>query len=248
MSISTNLTSMFNDAKIMNDPTVECNVELSPSRLMDRLAQEILAEITRIMPYAGYAEVSNLEVEDISKYLHTLLWMRCDYVSSRVRFGTEKASKAFTPYRSLYKYLAVPVVFSQMLLSIGQAYDNDFALKFIPTCTITEDRLLSVEELNAISDLFRRMERNGLKLVYGLPKDVDGELDFMALCCVEGVVKGYRKSHPVYGFLAAFFEQKKFNEITGLMCRVFYGYTSDYEMHVSRLFQAMSTTNVPHVN
>lgn len=239
---------MFNDAKLMNDPSVECNVELTPSRLMDRLAQETLAEMTRIMPYAGYKEVSDLEVDDIVKYFHTLLWMRCQYVTSRVRTTSETASKAFAPYRSLYKHIAVPVVLSQMLLSIGQAYDNDFALKFVPSCTIEGDRLLSADEVCALSDIFRRMENCGLKLVYGLPNDVNGELDFMALCCVEGVVKGYRKSHPVYGFLAAFFEQKKFNEITGLMCRVFYGYVSDYEMHVTRLFQAMSTTNVPHVN
>lgn len=239
MAISAQLTSMFNDVKPMNDPTIECNVELSPSKLMGRLAQEILEEMKRIMPYVGYDSVSQLEVEDIEKYLSTLVWMRCEYASNT-------SSKAFGAYRASYKYLAVPVVLSQMLLAIGRAYDRDFAISFIPTYTIKESCLLSVAEMCAISDILRRMENNGLKLVYGLPNDVNGELDFMALCHVEGVVKGYRKSHPVYGFLAAFFEQKKFNEVTGMMCRVFYGYASDYEMHVSRLFYAMKTTPVEH--
>lgn len=239
MAISATLTSMFNDVKPMNDPTIRCNVEFVPSKLMDKLAQEILAEMKRIMPYVGYEDVSSLELEDIRKYLSTLVWMRCEYVS-------DSASKAFNAYRASYKYLAVPVVLSQMLLAIGRAYDRDFAISFMPTYTIEEDCLLSVAEMSALSDILRRMENNGLKLVYGLPNDLNGELDFMALCHVEGVVKGYRKSHPVYGFLAAFFEQKKLNEITGLMCRVFYGYAADYEMHVSRLFQAMRTTPVEH--
>lgn len=239
MAISAQLTSMFNDVKPMNDPTIECNVELSPSKLMGRLAQEILEEMKRIMPYVGYDSVSQLNVDDIKKYLSTLVWMRCEYASNT-------SSKAFNAYRSGYKYFAVPVVLSQMLLAIGRAYDRDYAISFIPTYTIREDCLLSVAQMCAVSDILRRMENNGLKLVYGLPNDVNGELDFMALCHVEGVVKGYRKSHPVYGFLASFFEQKKFNEVTGMMCRVFYGYASDYEMHVTRLFYAMKTTPVEH--
>lgn len=241
MAISANLTSMFNDVKPMNDPSIKVGVECAPSKLMGKLAQEILSEMKRIMPYVGYEDVASLEVEDIKKYLSTLVWMRCQYVS-------DTTSKAFGAYRSSYKYLAVPVVLSQMLLAIGLAYDNDFAISFFPTYTIEEDCLLSVAEMSAISDILRRMENNGLKLVYGLPNDVHGELDFMALCHVEGVVKGYRKSHPVYGFLAAFFEQKKFNEITGMMCRVFYGYASDYEMHISRFFSAVKTTPVEHKN
>lgn len=240
MAINSSLTSLFNDVKPMNDPTIEANVEMEPSKLMFRLAKEILSEMKRLMPYMGYEDVSSLEVEDIYKYLCSLVWMRCQYVS-------QSDSKAYRPYRNRYGHLAVPVVLSQMLLAIGLAYDNDFSIQFTPVYTIKEDCLLSAPEMEAISDVMRRMEMQGLKLVFGLPKDQNGDLDFMALCHVEGTVKGYRRSHPVYGFLASFFEQKKFNEITGLMCRVLYGYDSDYEMYVSRFFYAIRTAPVTHV-
>lgn len=239
MSINPKLTSMFNDVKPMNDASVEINVEMNPSSLMEHLAKETLNELTRLVPYAGYVEVSELTYEDILHYFCTLVWMRCQYV-------VESSSKAYTEYKTLAKYIAIPVVFDQLLLVMGRAYDSDFALRFIPQYTISEDCLLAPSEVRAISDLFTRMEKQGLKVVYGMPNDRNGELDFMALCHVEGVVKGYRRSHPVYGFLAAFFEQKKWNEITGMMCRVFYGYRTDYEMHIARFF-SVSDTVVQHV-
>lgn len=223
------IADQFKDNKLLVDQNVRMGVEMAPSSMMVRLAATILSELQRIVPYVGYAPVSNLECNDILKYLCTLIWMRVQYVSG--------GDKAFSTYRTYYQRLAVPVVMSQLLMSMGEAIDRDFGLTFIPTYSIEAEKLLPPDEMLALSDIFMSLESHGLKLVYGLPKDVNGELDFMALSSVEGVVRSYHRGHPVYGFLAAFFEQQQLNAITGNMCRVIYGYRSDYEAYLREFLQ-----------
>lgn len=231
--INANLQSMFNDSKNLNKATVTVEVEMTPSKLMDSLATEVLKELERIAPYAGFKDISDLEVSDIRKYLCTLVWMRCE----RVNYP----SKSFEGYKKLERRLAVPVMAYQLLVSIGRCIDRDFSIEFRPAYSISEKDLLAPTELAALSEILTRMESNGMKVVYGLPKEIDGELDFMALCHVEETVVGYRQSHPVYGFLASFFAQKKLNEVTGMMCRVIYGYDTDYAMQITQIFRALNS-------
>jgi hypothetical protein len=126
---------------------------------------------------------------------------------------------------------------------MGVAYDRDFSIEFKPEYSIEEAELLSPDEVLAVSNLFRGFEQSGLKLVQGLPSDPNGDLDFMALCHVEDFVVGYRKAHPVYGFLASFFNQQKLNDVTGMMCRVIYGYDTDYKVQISSLCQSITGAN-----
>lgn len=233
--INTNLQSMFSDSKNLNVATVTVKVDMTPSKLMESLATEVLKELERIAPYAGYKDISDLEVEDIHKYLCTLVWMRCERVN--------EPSKAFQGYKALQRTVAVPVMVYQLLVAIGLCHDRDFSIEFRPAYSISEKDLLAPDQVAAMSDIFARFEGNGMKVVYGLPKDITGELDFMALCHVEETVVGYRKSHPVYGFLASFFEQKKLNEVTGMMCRVVYGYDSDYKLQIAQIFRALNSDN-----
>lgn len=233
--INTNLQSMFSDSKNLNKATVTVEVDMTPSKLMDSLATEVLKELERIAPYAGYKDVSDLDVDDIHKYLCTLVWMRCEHVN--------EPSKAFNPYKSLQRTVAVPVMAYQLLVSIGQCVDRDFSIEFRPAYSISEKDLLAPDQMAALSDVMSRLESNGMKVVYGMPREITGELDFMALCHVEETVVGYRKSHPVYGFLASFFEQKKLNEVTGMMCRVIYGYDSDYKLQIAQIFRALNSGN-----
>jgi hypothetical protein len=127
----------------------------------------------------------------------------------------------------------------QLLISVGKAYDKDFNLEFIPAYKVTGDNILSPEEMEALSSLFRQFNGVGLKCVVGMPNDTTGELDFMAMCHVQDEVVSYRKAHPVYGFLAAFFKQQELNKVTGTMCRVIYGYESDYKYQLDALFNAI---------
>lgn len=233
--INTNLQSMFSDSKNLNVATVTVKVDMTPSKLMESLATEVLKELERIAPYAGYKDIADLEVEDIHKYLCTLVWMRCERVN--------EPSKAFQGYKALQRTVAVPVMVYQLLVAIGLCHDRDFSIEFRPAYSISEKDLLAPDQVAAMSDIFARFEGNGMKVVYGLPKDITGELDFMALCHVEETVVGYRKSHPVYGFLASFFEQKKLNEVTGMMCRVVYGYDSDYKLQIAQIFRALNSDN-----
>lgn len=233
MSISTTLQSQLADSKVLTKSTITIGVSLQTSSLMKELAKQLHSELNRMAPYAGYSDVADLAQEDIEKYLDTLVWLRTAYCNSVV-------DKSYAQYKAAAGILAVPVLAYQCLIAIGIAYDNDFNLRFVPAYEADGDRILSVEEMLALSDIFRRFEQDGLKVVYGLPKKKDGELDFMAMCHVGDEVLSYRRCHPVYGFLAAFFTQKTLNEITGSMCRVIYGYETDYKYQVSALMNCIS--------
>lgn len=226
--ITSNLQSAFNDLKNLKEATIVTRVDVTPSLLLEDVAKAALSELQRMAPYSGYTMISDLEFEDILKYFKTLVWLRCEDVK-------DVRSNSFKPYAGLMRHLEVPVLVYQLLIVIGNAMDFDYSISFKPEYSIESEDLLSPDEMLSLSTTFRSMREIGFASVTGLPRTKDGELDFMALCHVEGVVRGYRNSHPVYGFLAAFFEQKKFNEITGNMCRVIYGYDTDYRLYVNEL-------------
>jgi len=230
--VNQKLQSMFEDYKITNKPTLVVEVDNQPGALMDEMAKSYLSELYRVAGSAGPFLLGEVEQEMIRKYLSTLSWMRaCHVVSDK--------SKVFDAYRSLYRRLAVPVLAYQFLIGIGEALDRDYSIKFVPVATIREKDLLSPDEMRELSDLFFSLQNSGFKVVAGLPQEIEGELDFMAMCHVEGLVLSYRKSHPVYGFLASFFAQQQLNEVTGSMCRIFYGYASDYAANISHLIASI---------
>lgn len=226
--INTKLQSMFADYKTVNKPTVLVVVELNPTKLVTELAKCYLTELHRVAGSAGAFMLDGVELESVRKYLSTLSWMRaCHSVSDR--------SKLVLAYSSLYRRLAVPVLAYQFLIGIGEAIDRDYSIKFVPATTVRENDLLSPEEMRELSDLFFSLQNSGFKVVAGLPQELEGELEFMAMCHVEGTVLSYRKSHPVYGFLASFFAQQQLNETVGMMCRIVYGYDSDYSANISHI-------------
>lgn len=186
----------------------------------------------RIASFTGVSELP-MESEEVLKYLKTLTFIRVGLVS-------EDRAKVLSDYVKIAKHLAIPVMFYQCLIAMGVATDNDFSIQFYPVYSIDSDDLLSPETMLEISDFMKRLEMNGLKLCEGVPKEQNGELDFMALTHVADEVLGYKRAHSAYGFLAAFFRQKEFNEVTGMMCRVLYGYESDFELYMTSIYQALS--------
>lgn len=231
--LSTDLMSRFQDSKIVNAATITVPVSVKSSDMEAFQAQKLLSEFIRMAPYAGFSAVSELDSKDIEKYLKTLKWMRVCTVLG-------KADNQFRQYRTLANVVAVPVLEYQILVCIGKAYDRDYNLEFEPAYNVTEDDILSPAEMEAISSLFRQFENSGMKVVYGIPKSVEGELDFMAMSHVGEAIVSYRRSHPVYGFLASFIRQQKLNEVTGLMSRVIYGYESDYKYQMDALINAIN--------
>lgn len=230
--VNSALQSMFNDSKAMNVATINVAVEMNPSKLVDKLAKEIHSDMLRIASLTGVGAI-NVESDEILKYLKTLTFLRVSLVNG-------DQSKALNGYTRLVKHLNVPVMFYQCLIAMGVAIDRDFSIQFNPVYSIDSTDLLSPESMVEISDMMSRLEMNGLKIVKGVPRDPEGELDFMALSHVEEQVLGYKRSHPVYGFLASFFAQKKLSDVTGMMCRVLYGYDSDYELYVTSIYRALS--------
>jgi len=230
--INATLSAALQDAKKVSDATIVTQVEMRPSKLMDAMAVGLMNEVNRLVPYVGFKPTADLEVEDILKYLKTLTWIRCQTVK-------DVQPKEFIPYRNLKNHLEVPVLAYQLFLSIGVAYDRDYSIKFLPTYQIESADLLSPEEMSSMSDIFTILRSIGFASVVGMPSSREGELDFMAMCHVEEVVKSYRSTHPVYGFLASFFAQQQLNEITGTMCRIVYGYDSDYKLYITSLLAAL---------
>lgn len=230
--INAALQSKLQDSKIVTMASLTVEVEMKPSSLVSTLAEKLLSELNRVSPYTGYAPVADLEVEDIRKYLNTLVWLRVNHVRGC-------SDKLVASYRAVSRHLAIPVLMYQLLICIGHAYDKDYNLAFEPVCNFTKDEVLSPDEMEAVSSLLRQFSDSGIKVVFGMPRSEEGELDFMAMCHVEDEVVSYRRSHPVFGFIASFFSQKELNAITGTMCRVVYGYETDFKYQVDALMRAI---------
>jgi hypothetical protein len=233
--ISSTLEVAFQPKMNWRDATIAVRVQVTPSKLMSQLADGLMNEVWRLVPYSEYKPTADLTSEDILKYLKTLTWMRCRYVTSDF-----SEAKAFAEYRNLYHRVEVPALAYQLFLCVGEAYDRDYAIKFLPEYQIESSDLLSVEDMSNLSDLLVNLRTIGFASVTGMPHDREGELDFMAMSHVEELSRSYRNSHPVYGFLASFFAQQQLNEVTGTMCRVLYGYDSDYKLYVASLLRALS--------
>lgn len=230
------LQSVANDWKIIGASTLRVVVKFSKGKSIEELAKELGAEFRRMAPYAGYTDVEQLEDRELESYLSTLLWMRvCRVVNANDR--------TFSEYKSLSYNVAVPVIYQQVLIGVGRAYDSDFNLEFWPAYNPSQDDILSPEDMYRIDRLFRQFESAGMKICLGIPRQTEGELDFMAMSHVADIITSYRKVHPVYGFLASFVAQQELSEITGKMSRVIYGYDSDYKARLGAVIRAINQAN-----
>lgn len=226
--INEKMQSMFNDFKPMNEPTIVIEVGFEPTQMVKDLANAYMAELVRVAGPVGEFMLRDVCAEDIHRYLCTLSWMR----RTRTVGLNDKSTQA---YRHLVRRIAVPVMWYQVLVGIGVATDKDYSICFIPKTSIRESDLLAPEEMLAISDVMFRLQNNGFKVVAGIPLSEEGELDFMAMSHVEQLVLSYRKSHPVYGFLASFFATQEVSSALGTLVRIRYGYDSDYRVLLSKV-------------
>lgn len=226
--LNTKIQSLFDDYKLTNEPTIVVTVEFQPGKLVEDLAQALVNELFRVAGPVGERFLSGLDAEDIRKYLCTLSFMRRVRVAGLNNHVTQL-------YRPFNNNVAVPVLWYQVLIGIGKAMDRDYSIQFVPGTSINESDLLGPEEMRTISNLMFQFQNHGFKVVAGIPKGEDGELDFMAMAHVEETMLSYRKSHPVYGFLASFFATKEVSQALGALVRIRYGYDSDYAVMLSRV-------------
>lgn len=226
--------SMLNDYKPMSEPTIRVVVNFEPGKMVEDLAHVLMAELIRVAGPVGEAALADVDVEDIRKYLCTLSFLRRARVAGL-------STKSIQAYRGFMRNAACPVLWYQVLIGIGKALDTDYGIEFIPGTSTDEKDLLAPEQMLAISDLMFRFQNNGFKVVAGVPMDEKGELDFMAMAHVEETVLSYRKSHPVYGFLASFFASQEVSAALGALVRIKYGFDSDYRMLLTRVVASVGT-------
>lgn len=226
--INSSLQSMFTDSKPVNDPTITVTVSLKCSKLVEDLASTLMQELIRVAGPVGDAMLRGVDSEGIRKYLATLGWLR------RVQ-STGSWSKPSQQYKRFLRSAACPVLWYQVLIGMGKAIDRDYSVEFVPGTSIDEADLIDPDTLQEISDIMFRLQNNGFKVCAGIPLGEEGELDFMAMAHVEDSVVSYRRTHPVYGFLASFFASHEVSNSLGALVRVRYGYDSDYRVMLSRV-------------
>lgn len=232
MNISDQLAKYFANEPISVAQTLQVKVEIAPSALINDLAFVLHNEMHRVAGAAGQHLLRDVSDEDVRKYINTLVFLRVSHVNG-VR---NEIVSGLLPF---YRRCAVPVLVYQLTIGIGEANDRDYGLLFVPELKMDVEDILNPERFGRISSVMFSLQNNGFKVVGGLPNDREGELAFMAMQHVQQTVTSYRKDHPVYGFLAAFFTQEQLNSITGSMHRVVYGYQSDYAVNIAHLIHVL---------
>jgi len=204
-------------------------VKLEPGSLFKDMAMWEHREMQRVMRFTDSDVI--LTAEEIEKYLHTLVYLRTLQVNSD--------SKIYPKYKFASKNLNIPVRIYQILLSLGEAVDRDYGLRFVPIMEINSEMFLTPEELRDMSDRMGVLIPEGYLVVEtGLPNDITGELGFMACLVVhDQKVYSYRKDHPVYGFIAAFFKSELLEKAFVSDYKIYYGSVSDYEVMLSRIYR-----------
>lgn len=160
------------------EPKVESmtlqNIKLSPSELIADMAKLENREMQRVMRFTDSEVI--LSVDEIEKYFHTILWLRVLQVNQNVKAK---------PYRFANHSLNIPVRLVQILLSIGEAVDRDYGIRFMPQMDIVAELQLTPEELREYSDRIGALLPEGyLVIETGLPTSTSGELGFMACLLV----------------------------------------------------------------
>ena len=208
--------------------SVVVTVDVQPSPLVEKFAKLTVDELYRMSNTALARELDQLAEGSILRYYKTLIYLRVLNVNGEL-------NGKMAQYRRLYRGFAVPTFLYQLLDNIGECRDDDYNVIFVPAYSIDANDLLALEDALKVSELLLQFEY--LQKVTGLPNNLEGDLAFMAMHHVNGEVTSYRKDHPVYGFLASFFEQQEFNEVTGTMHRIYYGNASDYEQMMTTLLR-----------
>lgn len=205
-------------------------VKLEAGELFESMAKFEHNEMNRVMRFTDNKIV--LESEEIVKYIHTVLWLRTLQV-------TNQLTGKYRDYRFASKVLNIPVRLYQIVLSLGEAVDRDYGLRFVPEMEIASDKLLTATELREISDRISVLIPEGYLVVEtGLPNEITGELGFMAcLVTADEKVYSYRKDHPVYGFIASFFNSELLNKAFVTDYKILYGTRSDYEAMLTRIYR-----------
>jgi hypothetical protein len=151
---------------------------------------------------------------DMQRYLNFLL---------KTRISQVVGGKFDRRVRRLF----IPAMFSLSLAHIGVVMDKATGVKLVPSLDDKVDAM-TIDEAVAFSDELGFVEDLGFELVCGLPRDIDGDVNFMMFIHSEGYILRHNNlAHPAYAVLSAFFRMKQLESV--LSFRVNYGFVAEYE-------------------
>lgn len=203
-------------------------VKMEPSVLLKDMAKLECNEMNRVMRFTNTSVIPT--VDDTEKYLYTLVYLRVLQVNN---------DKKIKEYAFALKELNIPARIYQIILSLGECTDRDFGIRFVPIMEVDASLLMSPSELREMSDKLITISNEGyITVETGLPTAIQGELGFMACLMVnDEKIMSYRKDHPVYGFIAAFFKTELLSKSFDIDYRVYYGSIEDYRAMLSRIYR-----------
>lgn len=194
------------------------------SAMFTQLASRIHDEICRIAKAITQPGGEYLTLDEVESYLSSLVKMRV--LSTTGKLPVE--------YRKLPALMVHPFV-AVIIDQIGLVRDVEFGLDFEPV--LEDNDMLSPLELLRISEAMFRLEPAGLRSVGVMVwKDTTGSLEFMSLQHLDGMVRGMKVNHTVYGFFGSLFNTMAVYSTVGLVPRVVYGYDHTYRMYLDSIF------------
>lgn len=230
MELNNQLQQIFEGQKPSRKTSVNVDVELAPSDLLYHLAKCYHLEIQRLNT-SQVNLINELSVDDVFKYFNTLIYMRVGRINHELS----------PEFNKVYRRVVVPTMVYQLARAIGEVFDSEYGIRMFPGYTVKSDEILSVDSMLDISDRLKMLQTNGLSQVDGLPNESDGDLDFMVMNYVDGDIFSYRRSHPTFGFLSAFFKRRMSQEITLGMTRIFYGDVETYKASLMNVITALDS-------
>lgn len=196
------------------DP-VTVEVTVAASKVMADFAAAIVEEMYR-MNYDKAKQV-NLTEDELTTYFEYLLTKRIQCV--------HMVCKDFR----LLKLLYIPSYVQFTLSLIGRAIDRDQGLIFMPKLVNCDDiakvNIAEFADMLAISEKLASFE-NELQMVRdAMPRDIDGDLNFMSTALIGEYVAACRKiDHPMTTYVTTFLDMRLKEESTyALLYRRKYG-------------------------
>jgi hypothetical protein len=155
-------------------------------------------------------------VEDMDRYLKTLVQVRIKMVSrAKVEFTWKDT-------------IAIPAFFALLLSKIGKSTDYTLGVTIVPKFDETDFKAMEFKEVRNFSNkLFSAARRFRFELATQLPRDLNGDWEFMSMQLVEGQIRHHSGDPAPYkAVLASVFAWNGLNAL--LLPRVIYGYTNTW--------------------
>lgn len=165
----------------------------------------------------------SIDADRMKQYLNTLLVLRIDSING-------KGSRDFR-----VKDLKIPALYALALTHIGSVYDKDLGIELTPVIDSKKVKALSIDDAISFSrESLGIVEDLGFELVQGLPRDRNGESQFMYFHMIDDkIVRHNKEAHPGFAILAAFFKLQQLQNV--LNYRVNYGLVAEYDQMLKGL-------------